>query len=64
MATESSAQAAASCEGSAMKLAGVAGLAGAALGIAGGIAVDILEAPGTTSTAAEIAAFVHGRATL
>jgi hypothetical protein len=37
-----------------MRLAGVAGLVGAALGIAGGFAVDILETPGTASSAAEI----------
>jgi hypothetical protein len=60
MATESSLQAPASSEGSAMRLAGVAGLVGAAFGIAGSIAVDIFEVPGTTSTAAEIAASVQG----
>jgi hypothetical protein len=42
-----------------MKLAGVAGLVGTALGIAGGIVVDIFEAPGTASSAAEITAVVH-----
>lgn len=48
-----------------MKVAGIAGLTGTALGIAGGIAVDIFEAPGTTSAAVEIAAFVQAdRATL
>jgi hypothetical protein len=41
-----------------MRLAGASGLVGCALGIAGGIAVDIFEAPGTASSAAEITAFV------
>jgi hypothetical protein len=59
MATEASAEAAASSEGNAMKLAGLAGLVGTAFGIAGGITVDIFEVPGTTSTAAEIAASVQ-----
>ena len=59
MATESHARATASSEGSAIKLAGVAGLVGTALGIAGGLVVDLLDAPGTTSTAAEIAASVQ-----
>jgi hypothetical protein len=41
-----------------MRLAGAAGLVGCALGVAGGIAVDIFEAPGTAASAAEITAFV------
>jgi hypothetical protein len=41
------------------KLAGVAGLLGTALGIAGSIVIDIFEAPGTASSAAEITASVQ-----
>jgi hypothetical protein len=58
MATEAGARPIASTEQGPMRLAGAAGLVGTALGIAGGFAVDILEAPGTASSAAEITAFV------
>jgi hypothetical protein len=40
------------------RLAGAAGLVGTALGVAGSLAVDILEAPGTTASAAEITASI------
>jgi hypothetical protein len=46
-----------------VKLAGVAGLVGCTLGVAGGVAVDIVEAPGTGSTGAEITAFVDANRT-
>lgn len=59
MATETSKGAVESTTHSPMKLAGVAGLVGTALGTAGGIVVDIFEAPGTASSAAEITATVH-----
>lgn len=39
-------------------VAGAAGLVGVALGIAGGLAVDLLDAPGTASSASDITAFV------
>jgi hypothetical protein len=38
-----------------MRLAGAAGVLGCALGVAGSLAVDILDAPATTASAAEIA---------
>ena len=43
-----------------MRLAGAAGLLGCALGVAGGIAVDLLGAPATTASAAEIVESVEG----
>jgi hypothetical protein len=43
-----------------MRLAGVAGLLGCALGVAGGIVVDIFDAPATTASAAEIVESVEG----
>jgi Domain of unknown function (DUF4386) len=43
-----------------MRLAGAAGLLGCALGVAGTIAVDILDAPATTASAAEIVESVKG----
>jgi hypothetical protein len=58
MAIEAGAGPIARAEQGRVRLAGAAGLVGAALGIAGGFAVDILEAPGTASSAAEITAFV------
>ena len=47
----------------AMKVAGAAGLLGCALGVAGSLAVDILDAPTTTASAAEIAASFKGERT-
>jgi predicted outer membrane lipoprotein len=38
-----------------IKLAGAAGLLGCALGVVGGLVVDIMDAPATTASAAEIA---------
>lgn len=43
-----------------IRLAGAAGLLGCALGVAGGIVVDLLDAPATTASAAEIVEFVEG----
>src|ERR671917_1112251 len=43
-----------------MRLAGAAGVLGCALGVAGGLVVDILDAPATTASAAEIVESVHG----
>jgi hypothetical protein len=43
-----------------MRLAGAAGLLGCALGVAGGIVLDLLDAPGTTASAAEIVESVKG----
>jgi hypothetical protein len=43
-----------------MRLAGAAGLLGCGLGVAGGLVVDILHAPATTASAAEIVESVEG----
>ncbi len=43
-----------------LRLAGAAGLLGCALGVAGGLVVDILHAPATTASAAEIVESVEG----
>jgi hypothetical protein len=43
-----------------LRLAGAAGLLGCALGVAGSIVVDILDAPATTASAAEIVESVEG----
>jgi hypothetical protein len=43
-----------------MRLAGAAGLLGCALGVVGGLFVDILDAPATTASAAEIVESVAG----
>ena len=43
-----------------MRLAGAAGLLGCALGVAGGIVVDLFDAPATTASAAEIVESVKG----
>ena len=43
-----------------MRLAGAAGLLGCALGVAGSIVVDVLDAPATTASAAEIVKSVEG----
>jgi Domain of unknown function (DUF4386) len=43
-----------------LRLAGAAGLLGCALGVAGSIVVDLLDAPATTATAAEIVNSVEG----
>lgn len=54
MATEMSSRASDPTAAVEMRLAGAAGLLGCALGVAGGIVVDILNAPATTASAAEI----------
>ncbi len=54
MAAEAAARSTASTRGGSMALAGGAGLLGCALGVAGSLAVDILEAPGTSASAEEI----------
>jgi hypothetical protein len=46
-----------------MRLAGAAGVLGCALGVAGSLAVDILDAPATTASAAEIVESVEGNRT-
>jgi hypothetical protein len=43
-----------------LRLAGAAGLLGCALGVAGSIVVDLLDAPATTASAAEIVESVKG----
>jgi hypothetical protein len=43
-----------------MRLAGAAGVLGCALGVAGSLAVDLLHAPATTASAAEIVESVQG----
>jgi hypothetical protein len=43
-----------------MRLAGAAGLLGCALGVAGSVVVDVLDAPATTASAAEIVESVDG----
>ena len=43
-----------------MRLAGAAGVLGCALGVAGSIVVDLLDAPATTASAAEIVESVEG----
>jgi hypothetical protein len=43
-----------------VRLAGAAGLLGCALGVAGSLVVDILDAPATTASAAEIVNSVEG----
>src|SRR5918992_2993806 len=43
-----------------LRLAGAAGLLGCALGVAGSIVVDVLDAPATTASAAEIVKSVEG----
>ena len=43
-----------------IRLAGAAGLLGCALGVAGGIVLDLLDAPATTASAAEIVESVKG----
>jgi len=50
-------------EGSPMKLAGVAGVAGPALGVVGVTVDQMWRFPATSSTAAELTAFVHAHRT-
>ena len=60
MATEMATRAFDSTAAASMRLAGAAGLLGCALGVVGGLAVDILDAPATTASAAEIVESVQG----
>jgi hypothetical protein len=46
-----------------LRLAGAAGVLGSALGVAGSIVVDLLHAPATTASAAEIVKSVEGNRT-
>ena len=58
MTTEAGASPIATAEHGAMRLAGAAGVVGTAVGIVGGLVLDILGAPGTSSSSAEITASV------
>jgi membrane protease YdiL (CAAX protease family) len=60
MATEMATRAFDSRATASMKLAGAAGLLGCALGVAGGIVLDLLDAPATTASTAEIVESVKG----
>jgi hypothetical protein len=60
MATETATRAFDPTAAVSMGLAGIAGLLGCALGVAGGIVMDIFDAPATTASAAEIAESVEG----
>jgi hypothetical protein len=60
MATEMTTRASDPTTAISMRLAGAAGLVGCALGMAGGLVVDILHAPATTASAAEIVESVEG----
>jgi hypothetical protein len=46
-----------------MRLAGAAGVLGCALGVAGSLVVDLLDAPATTASAAEIVESIKGNRT-
>jgi hypothetical protein len=60
MATEMATRALEPTAAVSMRLAGAAGLLGCALGVAGSLVVDILDAPATTASAAEIVESVEG----
>ena len=63
MATEMVTEARDPSTAASMRFAGAAGLLGCALGVAGGLVVDILHAPATTASAAEIVESVEGHQT-
>jgi hypothetical protein len=60
MATETATRAVDPTAAASMRLAGAAGLLGCALGVVGSLVVDILDAPATTASAAEIVESVEG----
>jgi hypothetical protein len=60
MATEMATQSRDPSTAASMRLAGAAGLLGCALGVAGGLVLDMLHAPATTASAAEIVESVEG----
>lgn len=63
MATDTATRAVDRTTSASLRLAGAAGVLGCALGVAGGLVVDLLNAPATTASAAEIVESIEGERT-